>query len=258
MLKFLSRFSNIGSARIDRKSTDNRLESIFNPFDLKIADTALLSLSSLMKNTLFFNRSNPKFGAEYNYQNSMQKLYLVQGFDSRDVLKNSGSMRTNITAQWSVILSGEKGVRKFASDFAPNRNFDFDFSEIKPELFWQPGKSFRVGAFYKYYEAQNNPDLGGESAFWHENGIEFRTFIKNTTTIDGRFSYIRINYNGSGFSPVSFEMLSGFQNGTNLNWNILIGGKLGKNIQISLNYEGRSTEEAKTVHIGSAEARYMF
>jgi hypothetical protein len=256
--KLVSRFSNIGSVRIDRKSTDNRLESVLNPFDLSIADTALLSLSSLYKNTLFFNRSNPKFGAEYNYQNTMQKLFLIQGFDSRDVLKHALSTRSNITANWSVILSGEMGERKFFSDFSPNRNFDFEFSEIKPEVFWQPGKSFRIGAFYKYYEAFNEPDFGGETAFWHENGVELRTFLKNMTTIDARFSYIRVNYSGSSFSPVGFDMLSGFQNGRNLNWNILVGGKIGKNIQVSINYEGRSTEEAKTVHIGRAEARYLF
>lgn len=256
--KVLSRFMGIGSYRADRRTTDNRLQTVLNPFQLDIADTALINLSSLLKGTLFFNRSNPKFGMEYNYQKNQIKQFLVQGFDSRNIDKNSLSVRMNFSPDWSLITQGEVGDRGFLSDFAPNRNYDFNFSEVFPELFWQPGKSFRVGAFYKYYEAFNKVEFGGESATWNEAGIEFRSFLKNLTTIDGKLSLIEIDFTGQTFSPVAYDMLKGFQNGTNINWQLLVGGKIGKSIQITLNYEGRNSETAPTVHVGRVEARYLF
>jgi hypothetical protein len=144
------------------------------------------------------------------------------------------------------------------SDFAPNRNFSFNFVEYFPELFWQPGKQFRLGGFYKNYLAQNELRFGGEKADWNEFGLEFRSFLKNMTTLDGKCSYILIAYDGQTFSPVSYDMLRGFQNGKNFQWQLLVGGRFDKNIQVSLNYEGRSNESAQTVHVGRVEIRYLF
>jgi hypothetical protein len=256
--KLASRFSAVTSFRGDRRMTDNNLLTVLNPFETAIADTSLISLNSLLKSTVFFNRSNPKFGLEYNHQQNGQKQFLIQGFDSREVIKDAVSIRFNFNATWSLITKAEIGKRSFVSDFAPNRNFVFDFVEFNPELFWQPGKSFRIGGFYSFYNAENLPVFGGEKALWNEVGTEFRTFLKNLTTIDGKLSIIQIDYNGQSFSPVTYDMLKGFQNGRNMNWTLLIGGRIGKNIQITINYEGRNSENAPIVHIGRAEARYLF
>lgn len=256
--KILRRFSAIGSYRADRKTTESDLIKIINPFDLSIADVSLLSLSSLSKTTLFFNRSNPRFGMEYNYQENKQKQFLIQGFDSRDITKHALNIRYNISEKWSLLSVIEQGRRALLSDFAPNRNFSFDFWEYFPELFWQPNKMFRLGGFYKQYNAQNSPNWGGEKAEWDEWGFEFRSFLKNMTTIDGKCSYILIQYDGQTFSPVSYDMLRGFQNGKNFQWQLLIGGRIENNIQVSVNYEGRSNESAQTVHVGRVEVRYLF
>jgi hypothetical protein len=129
---------------------------------------------------------------------------------------------------------------------------------VHPTLFWQPGNAFRVGGFYKYYEAFNKAQFGGEKAYWSEVGSEFRAFLKNLTTIDGKISFVNINFTGDSFSPVAWDMLKGLQNGRNFSWSLLVGGKIGKNIQLTINYEGRNNESAPTIHIGRAEARYLF
>ncbi|MCK9481496.1 MAG: hypothetical protein M0R38_07025 [Bacteroidia bacterium] len=256
--KTISRFSALGTYRADRKLMDNRLLTLLNPIDMSIADTALISLSSSMRGTLFFNRANPKFGLDYNYQKNKVKQFLVQGFDSRNIAKHNLNMRINFTADWSLITTGEIGERGYSSDYSIGRNYLFNYVETKPEIFWQPGKSFRIGGFYKYYTATNDLTLGGEKAQWNEYGAEFRTFLKNLTTIDGKFSFVQIHYNGLSSSPVAYDMLQGLQNGKNFSWQCLVGGRIGKNIQITLQYEGRKNETAPTVHVGRVEARYLF
>ncbi|MCO6494155.1 MAG: hypothetical protein J5I91_00545 [Bacteroidetes bacterium] len=256
--KFLARFSSLVVYRADRKVIDNRIQTLLNPFVMSISDTALINLSSSFKGTLFFNRANPKFGMEYNFYENMTKQFLIQGFDSRDILKHSLNIRVNFTADWSLITNSEFGQKGFSSDFSPSRNYHFDYIESNPELFWQPTKSFRIGGFYRYYEANNYPIFGGEKALWNEYGTELRTLVNNTTTVDGKFSFVQINYNGVSSSSVAYDMLKGLQNGKNLSWQLLVGGKIGKNIQITLNYEGRKNQTATTVHVGRIEARYLF
>jgi hypothetical protein len=57
---------------------------------------------------------------------------------------------------------------------------------------------------------------------------------------------------------LAFDILNGLSNGKNLTWNINFGGKTKSNIQLNISYEGRKTQDYKTVHIGRAEARYIF
>ncbi len=256
--KILSRFSALSSYRADRRMTDQSFFKVINPFDTDIADTGLIQLSTLFKTTVFFNRSNPRFGMEYNRQYNANKQFLIQGFDSRDVVKDAMNMRFNMSPQWSLMHTSEWGRRAFLSDFSPNRNYDFDFIENKQEVLWQPLKSFRWGGFFTFYRAENNPDFGLELAVWREVGSEFRVFIRDGITVDGKFSVISIQYNGDAFSPVTYDMLRGFQNGLNANGSLMVGGRIRKNIQLTVNYEGRRSEFAPMVHLGRAEVRYLF
>jgi hypothetical protein len=256
--KTIHRFSTVHNFRSDRRSTEKNIWNILNPFQDQIEEISLLSVNSLFKNTLFFNRSNPTFGAEYAIQSSQNKQFLVQGFDSRDFDKQAINLRYNLSKIWSVVLQAEEGNRRFSSEIAPNRNYSFYYTEVFPEVFWQPNNNFRVSYFAKFYDAKNRIEFGGEKAKWIENGAQFRTFLKKSVTIDSKLSYIKIDYNGNSFSPVTYEILRGLQAGNNITWNLLLGGSIGRNIQITLNYEGRKTETAATVHVARMEARYLF
>jgi hypothetical protein len=76
--------------------------------------------------------------------------------------------------------------------------------------------------------------------------------------IDAKITSHSINFKGNANSPLAFDLLNGLSNGQNLTWNISFGGKAAGNIQINISYEGRKTQVYKTVHIGRAEARYIF
>jgi hypothetical protein len=53
-------------------------------------------------------------------------------------------------------------------------------------------------------------------------------------------------------------MLQGLAVGQNAVWNINYQQRLGSNLQITINYDGRSADAQRTLHIGRMEARYLF
>ena len=99
--KFLTRFANQTAYRVDRKSTDEDLLIAYNPFLRQANDSTLQSLNSSLRNTFYFNQTNPKFGADYTYQDNRNKQLLTNGFESRINTYHEIRTRWNISKQFT-------------------------------------------------------------------------------------------------------------------------------------------------------------
>ncbi len=256
--RFVSKFNSVTSYRADRRITDNRLETILNPLKLNVADTSLISVSSLIKQTTFFNRSNAVFGMEHTIQTARGKQFLNSGFEWRQSDKQQLISRLALNRQFNLIVEGELGSKQNRNDFFENRNYNFSSRVVKPEIYYQSIKGIRVGTYFKYTESFNAPEFGNDKAFISETGLEFRYFIINKGNFDARLASHDINFLGNANSPLAFDVLNGLSNGRNITWNFGFGGKTKSNIQFNVSYEGRRSVLFKTIHIGRAEARYIF
>lgn len=256
--RWIAKFNTVTSYKADRRITDNSLQTIINPFDLNVADTSLIAVNSLIKQTTFFNRSNAKFGLEHSIQSQRGKQFLYSGFESRRTEKNQLISRLGILRKFNLVLELERSMKENLNNFFENRNYRYQSEKVFPELFFQSTKGFRIGTYYKYTQAINDEAFGNDQAYISEYGLEMRYFIINRGNIDAKLASHQIKYNGNPNSPLAFDLLNGLSNGQNLTWNLTFGGKAINNVQFNLNYEGRKTPVFKTVHIGRAEARFIF
>jgi hypothetical protein len=256
--KLIARFNTITSYKADRRITDNSLLTIINPLKLNLADTSLIVVSSLIKQTTFFNRSNALFGMEHNIQTNRGKQYLNNGFESRQQDKQSLSVRIGFTKNISLVTNLEQSSKENINEFFENRSFNYVSQMFHPEVFYQSIKGFRFGTYYKYLQAINKPEFSNDKGFIHEIGAEGRYFIVNKGNFDVKISRFFINYIGNPNSPLAFDVLNGLTNGNNTTWRASFGGKAKGNIQMNISYEGRQNNENPIVHIGRVEARYIF
>lgn len=256
--KILALFSDQAALRVDRKTSLLDASKAYNPFLKAIADTSLLSLSSLFRNTLFFNRTGYAFSCDYTYQETGLKSLLANGFDSRNSKSHQFRLRWNIVKKIAFFLDAEKTEKSNLSDFLNNRNYFINQHNIKPKFVWQPDNIFRWSVEGEYTEKHNVPDYGGEQAYITNLGTEMRYSSVNKGSILAGFNYIQIKFTGLGNSPVAFEMLSALQNGKNYTWNVTWQQNLSKNMQININYLGRKSETAKVIHTGNIQVRAFF
>ncbi|MCC6818536.1 MAG: hypothetical protein IT245_06585 [Bacteroidia bacterium] len=256
--RFVSRFNSISTYKADRRITDNSLLTIINPFKLAIADSSLITVNALIKQTTFFNRSNAKFGLEHTIQNIRGKQFLSSGFEWKQNDKNQLITRLGLSPQFSLVLDLERSRKQNKNEFFENRNYDYTSQIVFPEFFFQTSKGFRAGTYFKYTEALNIEQYGGDKAFIQEYGIEMRYFVINRGNFDAKISSYDIKFTGNANTPLAFDVLNGLSNGRNLTWKLGFGGKTVGNIQINLSYEGRKTPISPAVHLGRAEARYLF
>jgi opacity protein-like surface antigen len=97
----------------------------------------------------------------------------------------------------------------------------------------------------------------------HDASAEFSYRITNRGNITAKMQYKYIDfkpdsdYNYSQ-SAVSYEMLEGLQNGSNLLWNVGFQTNITDFLQLDLRYEGRSSEGVKVVHTGLMQLKAFF
>lgn len=256
--KGLARFSNQTAFRIQRRTRREEGVNRYNPFAQTINDSTLISQSSSLRNTIFYNRTSSKFGVDYTYSNQVNKNPLTTGFEARKSVSNLLRLRYNLTATYSILLENEIGTRKSSSDFIEGRDFEIDFFSLKQTFSYQPGTNFRLSITSNFTEKENVLNLGGEIASIVDLGVDCRYNKLEAGTLYAQLNLINIKYNAAGNNSLAYEMLEGLQNGQNFTWGMGIQRNLGSNLQLNLSYNGRKSEKLKSVHTGNVQVRAFF
>ena len=256
--RFIARLSTLSSIQINRKTRESNAVNPWNPLQLDVPDTALVSLRSTVRNTLFFNRSNPNFNFQLGQSENRSRIVQTTGYESKLLSEYFAQVRLNFKSALSSQLSFRWGEKGSDSEFFNNRDYLLSHYELEPEITYLPSRNFRLIFNYKYRNDQNIFELGaGETAIQHEAGLE-ATYRPGKSSYSLNFSYINVDFAGISNSPVGFAILNGLQSGENLLWNLNLDRQLSKNIRLSVSYEGRKTGMASVIHVGRAQVAATF
>lgn len=256
--RWVAKFSDLASVRIDRKTAAASVADALNPFVDERVDTNLTSYASSIRNTFFYDRTSRKWSVDHTLQRDQSRSLLVNGFESRSRHFDTFRVRWNTTRQWTADVEAETGRVSNGSDLLAGRTYRVEQQGLKPRLTWQPNTSVRAIAAFKYTEKQNVPEFGGERALIEDLGLEFRYNTAGKGSILVTANRVAIRYDGETNSPIGNELLSGLKPGTNLTWSLGIQRNLSNNLQVDLTYNGRRSEGVPMVHVGGAQVRAFF
>jgi hypothetical protein len=256
--KFSARFNNQTAFRLERKTSDLPALEAFNPFIQPGNDSNLVSQNTALRNTVFFNRSNPVAGIDYTLQDNRNRNLLVNGNESRQLKSHTGKLRWNVKS--GFLINGEytQGARSSGSEFFSNRNYSINFREWESKLTWQPGVAFKLSVSYRN---SNKSDITQDSLIRNLSdniGIDIRYNEVSRGTFQAKFNMIQMRFNGDPNSPLGFEMLEGLLPGRNFVWNVTWQRTLVNNMQLNLSYDGRKSAEGRIIHTGGLQVRAFF
>jgi hypothetical protein len=253
-----SKFSNVLSWTLDKKITSDDFNDRFNPF-AKIIDTVLLSTQSNFRTTTFFNRSNPSYGFDFVFQNTMGKQLLTNGFETRKVLEQQLNSRANFLTYFNLKIGLVKNVKALSSDYLSNKNYTIQAYQFKPEMAFQPIDNFRLTAGYIFNDKQNVFVVNAlEKAKMHEFSAETRISKVTSRTITANVKLIKIKFEGNVNTAVAYEMLEALKPGDNYTWTVNWQEKLTSGLQLTFSYEGRKSELINAVHLGRMQLSALF
>ena len=255
---FIHRFSDQLSVRLDRKTREESILSSLNPFHQDLADAALISANSNLRNTFYYNQRSPVYGFDFTWQENKNKAFLTNGFETRIQRSRLLNIRWNINRAVLVSLNFENGDRINQSDFFSTRDYSIYSNSTEPKLSFQPGNNFRLTTSYKYGDKKNTKGELKERAISNKFQVEMKYTAVNSGNITAKASLININYNASDNSFLAYEMLEGFKNGRNVTWGLALERNLNNSVQLSLTYDGRKLQDSPIVHTGGVQFRAFF
>ncbi|HRI23102.1 MAG TPA: hypothetical protein PLZ45_00445 [Ferruginibacter sp.] len=259
--KLLSRTSTSSALQISKKEISTG-HFLLNPFDKKLVDTTLITLTSFLSNTFYFNRSNIKWGFDVTHSVNNGKALLSYGFESRKLRSLSGKIRWNPNRSM-VTTFAYRNIKNVLNTVGPkfnNRNYLVLQDVFEPSVTYIHKSNFRLSFTYAYGQKRNTID-SLERASSHTLTADMRYNILNNSTLSARFSLNQINftaYSGAANTTVGYILLDGLLPGKNYLWNLEFSKRLAGNIEISIQYDGRKPGDTRTVHIGRASIRAIF
>jgi hypothetical protein len=256
LLKFIKKLSTTSSLQINKKDISNGGFE-FNPFNKNLVDTSLITLTSFLSNTIYFNRKSSVWGIDVTHRLNNSKALLNYGFESNSLRDLTLKGRWNLNRSIATSFTNKYDRNQLITPSFANRNYRLDEVSAEPSVSYIYKSDFRLSLIYTYAKKQNKTGAM-EKAVNNQMAAEMKYNVLSNSTINARFSLNNISYNGDPNSTVGYILLNGLLPGKNYLWNLDLTKRLAGNIELNLQYEGRKPGKNPVVHTGRVSVRAIF
>ncbi|PWT71022.1 MAG: hypothetical protein C5B59_18940 [Bacteroidetes bacterium] len=244
------------SLQLNQKQQANSFVQL-NPFKAPLDDSSLITRTAIFVNSFSFNKSNPRWGFDISNNRNSNKTLLTYGYQTQAL--NEWNVRTRLSLSRSFLLNAlfktaTNQLLTTSTNF-DNSNYDLSQHAIEPDISYTRKTNLRITIGYKYTDKKNSPKYGGDTYFSNSINSDIKYNILQNTALQAKFTYSDIHYKGNTNSTVSYIILDGLLPGKNYLWNLDFTKKLGPNLELGIQYEGRKPGEGRTVHTGRASLR---
>jgi hypothetical protein len=255
LARLCSKISNQLALQVSNKILNTAGIQSFNPIEQSYNDSSILQTNASINNTFYLNRSSARWGFDYNYLNNKSEQLLTYGLSANNSKQHLTKLRLGLSKSITLNTTGRWGNRSNLSGIDDGSSYLQKYWAAEPALIWLNRSALRISTSVKYEERKNDAAYGGERAEIQSANIEGR-FSQNTAgIIQLRFTYSKIYYQGLISAPISYAMLDGLKQGDNLLWYLNWQRKIGKGIELFIEYEGRKAGSDKVINTGRMSLR---
>lgn len=253
--RFWSHFYNQTSYLVDRKISREGSAFDLNPFAR--SDENQLGLNQSIRNVLFFNRGKQQYTTSYTFLANAAKTLLSIGFQESQLKSHQLNFNHKFAESWLLNFKTSLEENQSLSENFVVRNYKIDEKRLQPKLSYLFNENARFDLFYQYTSKDNT--IGNMETLLQNNfGVSFTYNKAEKLALTGEINFYENNFQGNANTPVSYQMLEGLQPGKNFTWTLLAQRKLTAFLDLNLNYFGRKTETAKTIHTGTVQLKAYF
>ncbi len=255
---WLARFSLFVNGQVDKRMYRSQLWTQLNPLPAEVADSLLIASATAGSATLYFNRTDPRFGMDVTLQGSRSKSLLTNGVESRQQWQPASRVRWNLTRQFSVVAAVQRIDRRYTLAFQSSHNYHIRGYELSPKLSFMPRNTLRLSVNYRYADQRDVVGEPGSHSRSHQLEGEIRLHTIGKSSLTAKTTVASVTLDGKASSPAGYAMLMGLQPGWNVLGSIVFEQRLSKFLEMVLSYEGRQTGAMRWIHTGRTTVRAVF
>ena len=249
-------FSNRLSWNLNSRNTYNSIWQKFLPFLQNLQDAELISSVGIFRNQAEADLIRGRWMVQLTSLWRSNKIFFSNGPELRFQRSHTLFQRFEAGELWQIRFTGENRNSRLVTAFLPSNNFDYGQWMFEPQIVYQPGVSTRLLLGLK--QSLGDSVSGKRLSSITEIQAGLSRSAGKTGMLDIRASMLNCSWFSALNTPMAFDLLQGFAPGRNYRLNADLRLSASGNIQILFNYEYRRTGESRSVHIGRAEARYLF
>lgn len=252
--KFLGKWMLLSSIQTKNSLLKEGETLEWNPF---VDAENMLSKSENLRVGLNFNQGGAsKWTSSYTYSQQESKSYIFTGIESRDTQSHLLNAKYRPWENFNFLMEGENIRTQSYSDVFESRRFILDTWRFKPQVAYQIENKFSAAVNYTYQNKKNK--TGVESLNQSDMGAEIQWNDGAKSSLLGTFNYIKNNFTGNAQSVVGNQMMEGLKSGNNFVWQLMVQRQLNSFLSVNISYDGRKTEENKSIHTGSVQIQARF
>lgn len=255
---FMSKLTLQSYLQLKRKTYKGNIAKSFNPFVFNSSDSNIISLNTNIRNTFIFNSGDPIYSFSFTNQLVNDKVLLINGFDTRKRMDNILEAYYNLSRKFTLNFKFVQSHLSLVSDYFHANDYKLNSFYVEPKFTYNYKTMLRTSVNYGFTHKKNAANLGGENTLANKLEFELRYSKALKNTLETKFSFVLVKYNGENGTTKSYTILDGLQPGKNYIWSATYTRNISQNLELGLTYEGRKTGTAKLINTGRAQLRAVF
>lgn len=258
MSKMLKPLSTETVLRLDEYTEDNDIASVLllKPSILMNDSTTLRGANSFQQD-LFLFKNKPDLSFRFRYLQNNKLTKYNSGNEKAHFIERSLRVRFRMVKEISNqtdLINQTDNVDTEINNF---RARQLNINNLVSDFSYRPIQSIEVGFKFSYGRSIDN--LPAKPTILDNNSqlIRFTFSFANKGRLRLEAERNEVSDNGTT-NDIPFEMLRGNVIGNNYFWRVNFDYRIAKNLQITLNYNGRKQGEGRIIHNMRSEARAYF
>ncbi|HTP12029.1 MAG TPA: hypothetical protein VMM37_00290, partial [Bacteroidota bacterium] len=260
--KVLRAISAETNVRIEEQSADPVARHIYL-LDLRYFqnDRTTISGSSQVQQDLFLFENDPDLSFRFRFNQRDGFVQLVSANERSVLREQSVRVRSQLDREIGNQTDFVNRLDRVSANARTSRERDIvsngvtsDFT-YKPLLQWEIGFNFAVSRSVDGFNNENT------TADINQQGVRITYGIAGAGQIRSEFSREEVALRNVEVDPIRgipFELTNGSAEGKNYLWQLAFDYRINQNVQVSIQYSGRSEGGRTPVHLAHAEARAFF
>ena len=249
--QFLSKWKVQASMTVHFKTDARNVGDRLNPFGINPAHGNMLFASNRTAYSANYNQSGSGLGWEGSFTRSERKQLLSNGFELVERHLWNSVTKWQFNREYSFHLNNHWGSHVNSSDFLENRNVDIHSFGYGLEFIWQPSNSVRLTTGLDIRSQEDTFDDMPNKANIQE---VFGTFVWNQSRkgiLNANLRWVKIDFDGEENTFSAYQLLEALRPGQNTTWRFNWQQTLRKEIQATIQYNGRTSEGQAPIHTGT-------